>query len=724
VKPVNILNLVQAFRRRWVLALTVGLCLGLLSAGLVYLLLPTAKYAPYTAHAQLYVKNTPPALLKAPEGSDDFNVDSGTVIARMKSREILEPVLEKKINEGEGKISTLSMLANQPDKVDFLRNEFQIEAAGSPEVISITLKGDRPKELALLVNALAEETVRIENARIRDLKAEYTKTLQEIASGYEKDLGPARELLKKAAEKAGSSESHVRNLNQILAKMTLSTKQSEKIRIESQLATIRARQAELRRLRELAEESPGAKPVMEKPAPSLADVREAAKSDQELQMIFQDIAEVEAEIYRITSLYQGNAKAAEPTIVKKGLRDQLATHQARALKVYQQKNPSSPDSSHSHIDSNNPEVLSYEIIALEKVKDSLDRDIGKLKEEAQDIQTSSQEFDNIQRQIALPDEMDNKVRGILENMRAEKHAPDRLNVQEQAEIPVVRHDRRSTFAGFTGLGACALGILGVTFMELRRRHVYSIADVAQGLEVPVVGTQPLLSPSINPVDPGHPSASDRGLWHTLPNDGVDATRALLLHSMPGTSGKTILVTSAEGGEGVSSLAIALAASLARAGKRTLLIDTNLRKPVVGTVLELPADRGLSEVLRGEMTVASVIRPAAADRLWVLPAGKPDLKAIQALSRDGAQTVLDQLRRDYDFVVLDAAPVLPCSDSLTLATRADVVLLSVVGGVSTLPAVHSGWNRLQLLGAHLFGVVLHDAADDATAAGWYGHTPQN
>jgi capsular exopolysaccharide synthesis family protein len=261
-------------------------------------------------------------------------------------------------------------------------------------------------------------------------------------------------------------------------------------------------------------------------------------------------------------------------------------------------------------------------------------------------------------------------------------------------------------------------------MELRRRHVYSIAEVAQGLEVPVVGTQPLLSPSINPVDPSHPSTSDRGLWHTLPNDGVDATRALLLHSMPGTSGKTILVTSAEGGEGVSSLAIALAASLARAGKRTLLIDTNLRKPVVGTVLELPADRGLSEFLRGEMTAASVIRPAAADRLWVLPAGKPDLKAIQALSRDSAQTVLDQLRRDYDFVVLDAAPVLPCSDALALATRADVVLMSVFGGVSTLPAVHSAWNRLQVLGTHLFGVVLHDAADDATAAGRYGHTPQN
>ncbi len=300
----------------------------------------------------------------------------------------------------------------------------------------------------------------------------------------------------------------------------------------------------------------------------------------------------------------------------------------------------------------------------------------------------------------------------LEELQGERLAGDRLHVQEEARVPVVRDDRRSKFAGLTGLGAFALATLGIAVLEFRRRRIYSVADVAQGLEVPVVGTLPLLSPSINPVDPGHATASEHGSWHTLPNDGVDAIRALLLHSLPGHSGKTILVTSAEGGEGVSSLALALAASFARAGKRTLLIDTNLRKPILDTALQLPADRGLSEILRGEMSAASVIRPAAADRLWLLPAGKPDRKALQALSRESTQTVLDQLRRDYDFVVLDAPPVNPCSDALTLATRADVVLLSVFGGVSTFPAVYSGWNRLQMLGAHLFGAVLHDAADDA------------
>ncbi len=724
VKPVNILNLVQALRRRWALALSMGLCVGLVCALLAFLLLPTAKYAAYTAHAQVYFNEKAPFLLKAPEGPNDFNAYKGTLIARMKSREILEPVLKKKIKDGEGTIENLSMLADQPDKVEFLRNEFQIEAAISPEVLSITLKGDKPEELALLVNALAEETVEVVNARDRSLREENTKTLERIESGYAKDLKPDRDKLAQAAEKVGSTEAHVRALSQTLNMMSLSTKQSEKIRLESQLATMRARQSELKRLRELAERNPGSKPIPEKPSPSLVDAREAAKSDQELQLIFQDIAGVEAEINRITLLYKGNAKAAEPTILKKGLREELATHQARALKVYQQKNQSSLDGGHGHVESNDPETISYEITVLEKVKDSLDRDISKLKEETQDFQTNSLQIDEILRRNAVPDETEKKVKEKLENLRAERHAPDRLSVQEQAALPRVRDDRRSTFAGFTGLGAFAVATFGVAFLEFRRRRVYCISDIAQGLEVPVVGTQPLLSPSINPVDPGHAAASERGLWYSQPNGGVDATRALLQHSLTGNSGKTILVTSAEGGEGASSLALALAASLARAGKRTLLIDTNLRKPILDHALELPADRGLSEVLRGEMSAASVIRPAAADRLWVLPAGKPDLKAIQALSRDSTQTVLDQLRRDYDFVVLDSAPVIPCSDALAFAIRADVVLLSVFGGVSTLPAVYSGWNRLQVLGANVFGAVLHGAVDDTTGACWFGQTPQN
>src|SRR5581483_7984915 len=114
-----------------------------------------------------------------------------------------------------------------------------------------------------------------------------------------------------------------------------------------------------------------------------------------------------------------------------------------------------------------------------------------------------------------------------------------------------------------------------------------------------------------------------------------------------------------GGEGGSVLAVQLAAALARAGRRTLLADANLRRPALHRAFGLDAGPGLSEVLRGEAAPHATVRPAPPDRLWVLTAGAADVRARHALARDGGQAVLDRLKRDYDYVVLDGAPALAC-----------------------------------------------------------------
>jgi Mrp family chromosome partitioning ATPase len=158
------------------------------------------------------------------------------------------------------------------------------------------------------------------------------------------------------------------------------------------------------------------------------------------------------------------------------------------------------------------------------------------------------------------------------------------------------------------------------------------------------------------------------------------------------------------------LAVQLAAGLARAGRRTLLLDANLRQPSAHRAFGLPAGPGLAAVLRGEKALPDAVRPAPADRLWVLPAGEADPGALQALSREGVQAVLDRLKRDYEYVVIDCAPALPSADGLLLAERADAVLVSVLAGASAAPTVHAAWQRLSELGARLVGVVVHGAAD--------------
>src|SRR5206468_1146847 len=121
-------------------------------------------------------------------------------------------------------------------------------------------------------------------------------------------------------------------------------------------------------------------------------------------------------------------------------------------------------------------------------------------------------------------------------------------------------------------------------------------------------------------------------WQMVLTESVDVIRTLLLHGFRGGPARTVMVTSAQGGEGKTSLAGHLGGSLARGGFRTLLIDGDLRRPSVHRVLGLPQSPGLCELLRGQVAPDAAIRPTDVDRLSVLPAGAWTPAVAQLLAR--------------------------------------------------------------------------------------------
>jgi capsular exopolysaccharide synthesis family protein len=179
-----------------------------------------------------------------------------------------------------------------------------------------------------------------------------------------------------------------------------------------------------------------------------------------------------------------------------------------------------------------------------------------------------------------------------------------------------------------------------------------------------------------------------------------------------------MVTSAASGEGKTSLATHLAASLARAGRKTLLLDGDLRKPAAHRIFDLPAGPGLCEILRGEVEVGAAVRDVPAAGLAVLPAGEYCPEAIRRLARDGIQPLLEALRQEYEFIVIDSSPVLPVADALLMAQHVDGVLLSLFHEVSRLPKVYAACQRLSLMGVPILGVVVNGTHEEAHG---YGHT---
>jgi capsular exopolysaccharide synthesis family protein len=254
-------------------------------------------------------------------------------------------------------------------------------------------------------------------------------------------------------------------------------------------------------------------------------------------------------------------------------------------------------------------------------------------------------------------------------------------------------------------------LLGVAFLEYRVRRVNAVEEVVQGLGLPLVGTLPALPARAR--RPLSATANEKDLfWQNRVNEAVDAIRTLLLHAARSEPLQVVMVTSAAGGEGKTSVASHLAASLARAWRKTLLVDGDLRNPVAHTLFELPLEPGLSEVLRGEVSLADTIRPTPLSRLWLMPAGNWDSHAVQALAQEGVKGQFAQLKQQYDFIIVDSCPVLPVADSLLLGQHVDAVVFSILCDVSRMPSIHAAQQKLTALGIRTLGAVVIGASGDA------------
>jgi capsular exopolysaccharide synthesis family protein len=183
-----------------------------------------------------------------------------------------------------------------------------------------------------------------------------------------------------------------------------------------------------------------------------------------------------------------------------------------------------------------------------------------------------------------------------------------------------------------------------------------------------------------------------------------------------------MVTSAVSGEGKTTLASHLASSLARAGRRTLLVDCDLRRPAAHQLFELPLQPGFSEVLMNEVHVAEAVRSTAVENLWVMPAGQWDREVMQALARDGGADIFERLKNDYDFVIVDSHPVLPATDSLLIGQHVDAVLMSLLRDVSQTPRVYAAGQRLTSLGIRVLGAVVNGMKPEDYGGG-YVYTAQ-
>jgi tyrosine-protein kinase Etk/Wzc len=207
--------------------------------------------------------------------------------------------------------------------------------------------------------------------------------------------------------------------------------------------------------------------------------------------------------------------------------------------------------------------------------------------------------------------------------------------------------------------------------------------------------------------------------------GIEAFRNLrtsLIWSDGGEALKTLVVTSAAPGEGKTLTAANLAVTLAYDGLRVLLVDCDIRRPRVHGLFHLPRAPGLMELLTTSAGPGGsrlpAIRETAVVGLSVLPCGALPSNAANLLSGTRMRVLLQELREQFDIIVLDTPPVLATADAGIVASLTDGVLLVVRAGTTDRNAAQRACQQLANVGAHVIGTVLNDPGGQVAKEGDY------
>jgi capsular exopolysaccharide synthesis family protein len=693
--------LLKALRRRWPIALILGIIAGCAASAGVWKFLPPAKQI---AYSRLYLPARPTGVLaEHPEAHIDFAAFQKTQMSLIKSGPVVNGVL-KKPSIIEAQPSVLR-LAEHPS--EWLAANIKVDFADGPEIARISLECINANEAKVIVDAVTSLYLE----KFVDSQMAIRKTnledLQSLQDGWQKELNKIDDAIRNIGERAGALDPHNIAFLQQFKELSLHNAESEYFKVKSELRTA---EVSLRLLK--ARTNDGDREVSDAELEEFIDLNSAVLAQLKL------ISDLEHKLKGVLSeAVQGEA---DPTVST--LKARLKKEQANLPKVREEIRPLVTETvrrRHARESKRDIDRLEIQIAALQESEKKLKLEMEAFETKAERLNVDGAELAREQAKHEQVAKVVNRIADKILNLSVEMKDPPRVSLLEEATIVhVADRPRRLMFSFGAGVAALAAILLGISFLEFHSRRLDSVDEVVHGLGITVMGTLPRNSRRAQAIATN--GAIHGQTSHTLFADSIDSVRTMLVHAAQSGSVRIVMITSAVSGEGKTFLATHLAVSLARAGYKTLLIDGDLRSPIVHRVFDLPPGPGLSEVLRGEAAVGQTLRAGPVPDLWVMPAGRLDLAAIRALVRDRLRAVLDGLRSDFDCILVDSSPILRVSDSLSIAKCVDGVLFAVMRNVSRLPRVQAAYSKLYMLGVRVLGAVVNGTTTDEQS---YGYDPQ-
>ncbi len=564
------------------------------------------------------------------------------------------PMTEEQLLENE-RIATIDQLL---DKVD-------VKRVGRSRVIGVSVKLADPGRAAQVANAIADLYI------VEQLEAKFeatkraTEWLNDRLSGLRVEVQRSEQAVEAFRKTSGLVEGKG---------VTLASQQASEL--NSQLILSRSKRAEadarLRQVEGLLRRSASAdsvaevlnSPLIQQLRTQEAEVqRRAAELSQEFGEKHPKMINVRAEIADIRTKING-----EVNKIVQGLRNEVAVAQARES------------------------ALRESLQGLEAQVASLNQSEVQLRALEREAKANRSLYKNFL----------SRFKETYEQQEFQK--PD-VRIISHADRPTSPSaPKKGLIAAFAFVLFAALGIAVAFVLESLDKGFRSMEEIEGATGIPALGLVPALTGLAALRKEPQDIVLERP--NSAFSESVRALHAGILLSNVDNPPRTVLMTSSLPSEGKTSLSLSLTRLVARTGaKRVIIIDCDLRRPLVHRHLGMDIGPGLVQLLADEVTMEQAVRRDTASGAWVLTAGGTPANPTDIITSEHFSRLLGTLRSTFDLVVIDSSPVLAVSDSRILSRMADKTIFVVRWAETRREVVRLGLKQIVEAGADLAGVVL-------------------
>ncbi len=355
------------------------------------------------------------------------------------------------------------------------------------------------------------------------------------------------------------------------------------------------------------------------------------------------------------------------------------------------------------------------------------------------------ELDRLRAEVALNTEIHTQIRAQFEQAAlADVSKTQEVQIIERAiDASAVTESGRGSRGLIAAMIGLLIGVVVALLVESLDTSIGAIEDVESLLNLPVIGIIP-------PIDFDDISTIIRSTMpQLLDNAEIDHLMSLVTHYDPRSpvseayralrtnvektreslDARAIMVTSSVLEEGKTTTAANLALAFAQMGRKTLLMAADLRRPDIHRVYGLPkepgladvltgsmpwesATRGLSDILLGELPMDIVMLTPGMDNLHILPSGSNPLNPAELLSSRAVKTLMDELRANFDVIIIDTPPIIPVTDSAVLAEHTDGIILVYEVGKVGRDVLKRAKSHFDAVNADIWGIVMNDVKAEA------------